>query len=89
MTLIACPVMFRDKSDARNTAKFAMSSGVCSRPRGILAWTDRSKCSLGVIPDWLSSRLMLRTAILSHMSVHSDPGQIALTLMLNGASPRA
>ena len=57
-TLRAWPVMFRAASEARKVTALPMSSGVCSRPRGMRSWTVCSKTSRGVMPGYFSvSRL--------------------------------
>ena len=81
--------MFLDASEARNTARFPTSSGVCSRPRGMRSSTVRSNSSLGDSPSVFWGRELRRRDIFSHMGVQSRPGQMALTLTLKGARSTA
>ena len=83
-TFMAWPVMFRASSEARKAASLPMSSGVCSRFIGVIFSTARSNSAR---PDMSSPVVAERLREMAcHISVHSNPGHIAFTVIPYGAS---
>ncbi len=81
--------MLRASSEARKTAAYPMSSGVCSRFIGMMSPTRLSKTWRAVMPLKAGLVSAMNWASFSQNAVHSTPGQIAFTVMPCGASSLA
>ena len=81
--------MFLDSSDTKKQTASATSSGVCSFFKGIFSSTIVSKTCRADIPLYARLFSVYRLPTSSHIDVQSNPGQIALTVMLSGANSNA
>ena len=75
---MACPVMLQASSEAKKAVNFPMSSGVW----GLCIGVPDDINSVHVIPLDLAFFVPLAATI----GVHTIPGHMQFTLMLNGAS---